>query len=193
MHAFIPSSFGKSGVVLGELGDDPGREHHMSVSHRVTHRPVVVEVAQFEGESLHVVRLQAVVVIDDVIVGGGNCSLASCLTDQVEVVPERKTGTSVRKKGQPRKPNVKNRQQTLRGKLAFEQHLPLRTCGLGVHHGAERRVLHRPVPFGEESGCALLPDHDHRQLGTWNQKGRKGDAESQNQACSFLVIFFGNF
>lgn len=84
----------------------------MSVSHSVTHRPVVVHVAQFEGKSLHVVGLQAVVVIDDIIVGGSHRSPAGRLTDQVEVVPERKTGRKVRRKANRRRPHVRNAQRT---------------------------------------------------------------------------------
>lgn len=44
-------------------------------------------MAQFEGQSLHVVRLQGIVVIDDVVVGGTNSPLVSSLADQVEVIP----------------------------------------------------------------------------------------------------------
>lgn len=47
-------------------------------------------MAQFERQSLHVVRLQAIVIIDDIIVGGTNGPPVSSLTDQVEVVPEDK-------------------------------------------------------------------------------------------------------
>lgn len=53
----------------------------------LTYRPVVVEVAEFVGQSLHVVRLQSRGVIDDVEVGGRDCSLTDTLTDQEEVIP----------------------------------------------------------------------------------------------------------
>lgn len=64
----------------------------------MTHLPVVVEMAQFEGQSLHVVRLQAIVVIDDVIVSGVNSPPVSSLADQVEVIPAEKRG-GVEKRG----------------------------------------------------------------------------------------------
>ena len=51
------------------------------------HRPVVVEVAEFVGEPLHVVRFQATRVIDDVEMGGSDCSLMNTLTCQEEIVP----------------------------------------------------------------------------------------------------------
>lgn len=69
----------------------------------MTHLPVVVEMAQFEGQSLHVVRLQAIVVIDDVIVSGINSPPVSSLADQVEVIPAEKRGEwrkGVTKQGQ---------------------------------------------------------------------------------------------
>ena len=49
-------------------------------------------MAQFEGQSLHVVGLQAIVVIDDVIVSGVNSPPVSSLADQVEVIPAEKRG-----------------------------------------------------------------------------------------------------
>ena len=51
------------------------------------HRPVVVEVAEFVGEPLHVVRFQATRIIDDVEMGGSDCSLTNTLTCQEEIVP----------------------------------------------------------------------------------------------------------
>ena len=44
-------------------------------------------MAEFVGESLHVVRLQSHGVIDDVEVGGRDCPLTDALTDQEEVIP----------------------------------------------------------------------------------------------------------
>lgn len=49
-------------------------------------------MAQFEGQSLHVVRLQGIVVIDDIVVGGTNSSPVSSLADQVEVIPAEEQG-----------------------------------------------------------------------------------------------------
>lgn len=54
----------------------------------MTHLPIVVEVAHFECQSLHVVRFQAVVIIDDIVVGGINSSSPGSLADQVKVIPE---------------------------------------------------------------------------------------------------------
>lgn len=50
-------------------------------------RPVVVEVAHFVGQALHVVRLQSSGVPDHVVVGGGHCSLPHRLRHQEEVIP----------------------------------------------------------------------------------------------------------
>ena len=47
-----------------------------------SHRPVVVEVAEFVRKPLHVVRLEACGVPDDVEVGGSDCSLTDTLTSQ---------------------------------------------------------------------------------------------------------------
>lgn len=67
-------------------------------------------MAEFEGQSLHVVRLQAIVVIDDVIVGGTNSPLVSSLADQVEVIPAEKQGSG--EKGSQSR--VKLKQSTMR-------------------------------------------------------------------------------
>lgn len=67
-------------------------------------------MAQFEGQSLHVVRLQAIVVIDDVIVSGVNSPPVSSLADQVEVIPAEKRGGSGEKGSQSR---VKLKQSTM--------------------------------------------------------------------------------
>ena len=56
----------------------------------VTHRPVEVQVAQLECKSLHVVRLHAIVIVDDVIVSRIHSSPTGSLADQVKVVPEGK-------------------------------------------------------------------------------------------------------
>lgn len=71
----------------------------------VTHHPVVVHVTQFECESLHVVGLQAIVIINDVIVGGINGSPTGHLADQVKVIPEGKRKI-VRKKACRTGPNL---------------------------------------------------------------------------------------
>jgi predicted O-methyltransferase YrrM len=49
-------------------------------------------MAQFEGQSLHVVRLQGIVIIDNVVVGGTNSPPVSSLADQVEVIPAEEQG-----------------------------------------------------------------------------------------------------
>ena len=54
----------------------------------VSHRPVVVEVTEFVGEPLHVVRLEATRVKDDVEMSWSNCPLTNTLTCQEEVIPE---------------------------------------------------------------------------------------------------------
>lgn len=54
----------------------------------VTHRPVEVQVAQLECKSLHVVRLQAIVIVDDIIVSRIHSSPTGSLADQVKVIPE---------------------------------------------------------------------------------------------------------
>lgn len=61
------------------------------------HLPVVVEMAQFEGQSLHMVRLQGIVVIDDIVVGRTNSPPVSSLADQVEVIPAEKRGRVARR------------------------------------------------------------------------------------------------
>lgn len=80
----------------GELSDSSGVGNpEYQYSHKsaaVTYRPVVVQVAQFECKSLHVVRLQAVVIIDDIIVGGTDSSPTGGLADQVKVIPEGERG-----------------------------------------------------------------------------------------------------
>lgn len=76
----------------------------------ITHRPVVVEVAQFECKSLHVVGLQAIVIVDDVIVGGINSSPTGSLADQIKVIPEGINGMNVRTKANKMRPNLNNTQ-----------------------------------------------------------------------------------
>lgn len=46
----------------------------------ITYRPVVVEVAEFVGEALHVVRLESGAVTDDIEVGWRDCALTNTLT-----------------------------------------------------------------------------------------------------------------
>jgi len=50
-------------------------------------RPVVVEMAQLVGQSLHVVWLQCSSVMNHVVVGRSNGALADRLRDQEEVIP----------------------------------------------------------------------------------------------------------
>lgn len=69
-------------------------------------------MTQFEGQSLHVVRLQAIVVIDDVIVSGVNSPPVSSLADQVEVIPAEKRGGGSGEKGSQSR--VKLKQSTMR-------------------------------------------------------------------------------
>lgn len=52
-----------------------------------TYRPVVVEMAQFVCQSLHVVRFQTSTIVDDIVMGGGHCTLAYRLGHQKEVIP----------------------------------------------------------------------------------------------------------
>ena len=56
---------------------------------QTTHRPVIVEMAQFIGQSLDVVGLETEGVMDDVVVGGGHGSLSDTLTHQEEVIPAK--------------------------------------------------------------------------------------------------------
>ena len=56
-----------------------------------THRPVVVEVAEFVGEPLHVVWFEATGVVDDVEVGWGDSSLTHTLTHQEKIIPTHST------------------------------------------------------------------------------------------------------
>lgn len=56
---------------------------------RVTHRPVVVEMAELVGKPLHVVGPQSRGVTDHIEVGGGDRPLAHRLAHQEEVIPER--------------------------------------------------------------------------------------------------------
>lgn len=95
--SFLLSSLGKSQVLCSVqthrwIGwQCPGGTLELQHSRKgtaVTHRPVVVQVTQFEREPLHVVGLQAVVIVDDVIVGGVHGSPTGDLADQVKVVAE---------------------------------------------------------------------------------------------------------
>ena len=135
----------------------------------VTHRPVVVQVAQFEGESLHVVGLQAIVIIDDVIVGGIHGSLTGHLADQVKVIPEGK-GSSVREKA--RRTGQSGPQSQSFVPRDFPTDLPFRPSCFQIHDSAKGRVLQRPAALGQEPRRAPPPDHDHRQSGAWNQRGK---------------------
>ena len=64
-----------------------------------THRPVVVEVAEFVGEPLHVVWFQASGVVDDVEVGWGDCALTHALTHQEKIIPTQSTDRGERGEG----------------------------------------------------------------------------------------------
>ena len=55
----------------------------------ITYRPVVVEVAEFVGESLHVVWLESRGVTDHIEVGGGHRPLTNTLTHKEEIIPVR--------------------------------------------------------------------------------------------------------
>ena len=50
--------------------------------------PVVIEMCQFVGEFLEVVRLQSRTVMDHNIVSGCDCSLTDMLRHQEEIKPE---------------------------------------------------------------------------------------------------------
>ena len=52
-----------------------------------SYRPVVVEMAHFVCEPLHVVRFESTGVVDDVEVGWSDCSLADTLACQEEIIP----------------------------------------------------------------------------------------------------------
>lgn len=54
---------------------------------RQTHLPVVVHVTELVGEPLHVVWLQTVGVVDDVVVSGGDAPSTDSLAHDVEVIP----------------------------------------------------------------------------------------------------------
>lgn len=54
-----------------------------------THRPVVIDVAEFVGQPLDVVRLQATAVIDDIIVCWGHTPTSHSLAHDEEVIPAK--------------------------------------------------------------------------------------------------------
>ena len=58
-----------------------------------TDRPVVVEVAQLVGQTLHVIRLQLSRVMDHVVVGRSHGSLTHRLGHDEEVIPSHNTHT----------------------------------------------------------------------------------------------------
>lgn len=51
--------------------------------------PVVIHMAEFVGESLHVVWFEATAVVHHVVVCGGDAAQAHCLTHNEEIVPEK--------------------------------------------------------------------------------------------------------
>ncbi len=53
--------------------------------------PIVVEMAEFVGEALHLIRLQAVRVEDDVVRDRSDRALTDALRNQIEVVAETTT------------------------------------------------------------------------------------------------------
>ena len=55
---------------------------------RVSHRPVIVKVAELVRKSLHMIRLEPRSVADHVKVSGCDSSLPNTLTDNEVVVPE---------------------------------------------------------------------------------------------------------
>lgn len=52
-----------------------------------THGPVVVEVTEFIGKSLHVIWLQTSGIVDHIEVSRGNCSLTHTLAHNEIVIP----------------------------------------------------------------------------------------------------------
>lgn len=57
--------------------------------------PVVIHVAEFVGESLHVVWFEAAAVIHDVVVSRADAAQAHCLTHNEEIVPEKNQAISI--------------------------------------------------------------------------------------------------
>lgn len=53
----------------------------------VYYRPVIVEMCQFVGQPLHVVRLEACPVPYHIVVCGGDSALSNRLAHKVEVIP----------------------------------------------------------------------------------------------------------
>lgn len=54
-----------------------------------TYRPVVVDVTQLVRQPLYVVRLQAAVVVDDIVVCGRDAAASHCLAHDEKVIPAR--------------------------------------------------------------------------------------------------------
>lgn len=144
----------------GHTGLHSGNTGGSQSSHTVaTHLPVVVHVAQLKRESLHVVGLQAIVIVDDVVVSGTDRAPASNLADQVEVIPEGRTDSQMRAAEEP--PTAASPTPW----SVFPRHLPAWACCFRVHHGARRWVLDSTVHLGKEAQGTPPPDHHHRQLG----------------------------
>lgn len=57
------------------------------------YRQIVVHVAESVGQALNLVRSQALRVIDDIIMSGGDGATVGSLTHNIEVIPERAEGT----------------------------------------------------------------------------------------------------
>ncbi len=52
-----------------------------------SYRPVVVQMAELVGESLHVIGLHSAGIVDNIVVSGSDCALPHGLADQEKVVP----------------------------------------------------------------------------------------------------------
>ena len=63
--------------------------HHLQT---FTYRPVVVEMTQLVGESLHVIWLEARRITDDIEVGGRDSALTDTLTHKEKVIPVQTHG-----------------------------------------------------------------------------------------------------
>ncbi len=72
---------------LKELQKNGEMNKSSSIVAIYTYRPVVVEMAQFVGEPLHLVRTQAHCIPHNVVVRWRHCALAYTLRYQEEVIP----------------------------------------------------------------------------------------------------------
>ena len=60
-----------------------------------TYRPVIVEVTEFVGKSLHVIWFESWGIVDDVVMSGSYCTLAHRLRHKEEVIPENRSQAKV--------------------------------------------------------------------------------------------------